>query len=187
MTASTPLMEAGIDSLAATELSSRLRAATGLALSPTLVFEQPTPRAIAAHVLEQLVDVRMPLGVPPAAQQRVQYAINRRGNRDMCMPELGHHVSAATCARIHNKPLHAWCPLVASHPPRVHSHILSTLPDGLRHVYSSCTGNQLRLSSSRRSWRIEDGFTTSLCSSSSRTGHTPWMRGQTSPFLRRWA
>jgi polyketide synthase 7 len=50
VTASTPLMEAGIDSLAATELSSRLRAGTGLALSPTLVFEQPTPRAIAAHV-----------------------------------------------------------------------------------------------------------------------------------------
>ena len=79
----------------------------GLALSPTLVFEQPTPRAIAAHVLEQLVDVRMPLGVPPAAQQRVQYAINRRGKRNMCMPELGHHVSAATCARIHTKSLHA--------------------------------------------------------------------------------
>eukprot|EP00964_Phaeocystis_antarctica_P004072 scaffold2192_cov82-Phaeocystis_antarctica.AAC.1 len=54
VTASTPLMEAGIDSLAATELSSRLRAATGLALSSTLVFGQPTPRAIAAHVLEQL-------------------------------------------------------------------------------------------------------------------------------------
>jgi len=54
VTASTPLMEAGVDSLAATELSNRLRAATGLALSPTLVFEQPTPRAIAAHVVEQL-------------------------------------------------------------------------------------------------------------------------------------
>jgi acyl carrier protein len=51
--AGTPLMEAGVDSLAATELSNRLRAATGLTLSPTLVFEQPTPRAIAAHVLEQ--------------------------------------------------------------------------------------------------------------------------------------
>jgi len=63
---STPLMEAGIDSLAATELSSRLRAATGLALSPTLVFEQPTPRAIAAHVLEQLAGAR-PVLVPAAA------------------------------------------------------------------------------------------------------------------------
>ena len=54
VTASTPLMEAGVDSLAATELVNRLRADTGLALSPTLVFEQPTPRAIAAHVLELL-------------------------------------------------------------------------------------------------------------------------------------
>eukprot|EP00964_Phaeocystis_antarctica_P036962 scaffold21106_cov89-Phaeocystis_antarctica.AAC.1 len=54
VTASTPLMEAGIDSLAATELSSRLRAATGLVLSPALVFEQPTPRAVAVHVLEKL-------------------------------------------------------------------------------------------------------------------------------------
>ena len=53
--ASTPLMEAGIDSLAATELAIRLREATGLALSPTLVFERPTPRAIAAHVLEELL------------------------------------------------------------------------------------------------------------------------------------
>ena len=51
--AETPLMEAGVDSLAATELSSRLRSLTGVALSPTIVFEQPTPRAIAAHLLEQ--------------------------------------------------------------------------------------------------------------------------------------
>ena len=51
--AETPLMEAGVDSLAATELSSRLRSLTGVALSPTLVFEQPTPRAIAAHLLEK--------------------------------------------------------------------------------------------------------------------------------------
>ena len=50
----TPLMEAGIDSLAATELSNQLRDATGLTLSPTLVFEQPTPRAIAAQVLEEV-------------------------------------------------------------------------------------------------------------------------------------
>ena len=52
--AETPLMEAGIDSLAATELSSRLRALVGVALSPTLVFEQPTPRAVAMHMLEQM-------------------------------------------------------------------------------------------------------------------------------------
>jgi len=47
-------MEAGVDSLAATELASRLRVLTGITLSPTLVFEHPTPRAIAAHLLEQV-------------------------------------------------------------------------------------------------------------------------------------
>ena len=52
LTPETPLMEAGVDSLAATELSSRLRSLTGVALSPTIVFEQPTPRAVAAHLLE---------------------------------------------------------------------------------------------------------------------------------------
>jgi acyl carrier protein len=50
----TPLMEAGVDSLAATELSSRLKSLTGVTLSPTLVFDEPTPRAIAAHLLQQL-------------------------------------------------------------------------------------------------------------------------------------
>ena len=54
LAAETPLMEAGVDSLAATELTSRLRAFSGVALSPTLIFEQPTTRAIAAHLLAQL-------------------------------------------------------------------------------------------------------------------------------------
>jgi acyl carrier protein len=55
LTAETPLMEAGVDSLAATELSSRLRSLTGVALSPTIVFEEPTPRAIATHLITQAV------------------------------------------------------------------------------------------------------------------------------------
>ena len=50
----TPLMEVGIDSLAATEFSSRLRTLTGIALSPTLMFEHPTPRAVAAHLIVQM-------------------------------------------------------------------------------------------------------------------------------------
>ena len=45
-------MEAGVDSLAATELSSRLRALTGMQLSPTIVFEQPTARALRPHLVE---------------------------------------------------------------------------------------------------------------------------------------
>ena len=67
LTAETPLMEAGIDSLAATELSNQLRDATGLTLSPTLVFEQPTPRAIAAHVLEELLGSQPAVAAPMAA------------------------------------------------------------------------------------------------------------------------
>ena len=59
---STPLMEAGVDSLAATELANRLRAATELSLSPTLMFDYPTPRAIAAHLLEQVLDRGVPSG-----------------------------------------------------------------------------------------------------------------------------
>ena len=69
LAAETPLMEAGVDSLAATELSSRLRSLTGVALSPTLVFEQPTPRAVAAHLLEQAAgnEVAQPQACVPVA------------------------------------------------------------------------------------------------------------------------
>ena len=50
----TPLMEAGIDSLAATELSARLRALTGASVASTLIFEHPTARAITAHIAERV-------------------------------------------------------------------------------------------------------------------------------------
>eukprot|EP00966_Prymnesium_polylepis_P205537 4763263-Prymnesium_polylepis.1 len=53
----TPLMESGVDSLAATELSSQLRALTGVALSATLMFEHPTPRAVAAHLIDQATEI----------------------------------------------------------------------------------------------------------------------------------
>lgn len=50
-----PLMDAGIDSLAAAELSSRLKGLTDVTISSTLIFEQPTPRAIVNHLLERMV------------------------------------------------------------------------------------------------------------------------------------
>ena len=70
------LMDAGIDSMAATELSSRLRLATGVELSPTIVFEQPTPRAIAAHLLEQVgvPETALPIAAEPMAAMRIDEA-----------------------------------------------------------------------------------------------------------------
>ena len=47
----TPFMEVGVDSMLSAEFIGKLSSLVGATLSPTLIFDHPTPRAIVAHLL----------------------------------------------------------------------------------------------------------------------------------------
>ncbi|RYJ29966.1 malonyl CoA-acyl carrier protein transacylase [Streptomyces sp. L-9-10] len=67
----------GFDSLMAVELRTRLTTATGVRLSATLVFDHPTPLAVAAHLTPALfgADTSGTDGSPLAALERLEAAL----------------------------------------------------------------------------------------------------------------
>lgn len=62
----------GFASLTAVELGNRLKTATGLSLSSTLIYDQPTPAALATHLQRQLSEN----GVDAAPEVEIQRLIS---------------------------------------------------------------------------------------------------------------
>jgi NAD(P)-dependent dehydrogenase (short-subunit alcohol dehydrogenase family) len=72
-----PLQELGLDSLMAVEIRNRLAAVTGLRFTATLLFDHPTPRALAGMLERRLLERAAPPPLPIFAElDRVEHVLS---------------------------------------------------------------------------------------------------------------
>ena len=96
LSATKPLLDAGLDSLTAPTFAKKLGAAVGLSLRPTLVFEYGTAQAIADHLHARLPDKRYvdcrPQTASPGADELLKLVIET--TRQLMDPDEASNVSA---------------------------------------------------------------------------------------------
>uniref|UniRef100_UPI0031D9FF53 beta-ketoacyl reductase n=1 Tax=Mycobacterium sp. TaxID=1785 RepID=UPI0031D9FF53 len=67
--------ELGFDSLTAVEMRNRLKAATGLALSPTLIFDYPNSAALAGYFRQELLAAGQTADKPAPGEAEIQRVV----------------------------------------------------------------------------------------------------------------